>query len=150
NASIAQGRQTFALACLPSSCSMRQRLRWRLRLGISSATKIAASLRRGVVFRLCSTSGAICQPFPLHAPQGNVGALHIVDPKPLAGVLAEVEFGHVAVKMLAFNVLIGADHAALEDAEEAFQAVDVDGPALARPRIFALGMVDALVRRDRP
>ena len=42
-------------------------------------------------------------------------ALHVIDAKLGAGVLPEIEFRQIAVKMLAIDVLINADQSAFED-----------------------------------
>ena len=94
----------------------------------------------GVRFRRSCFVG---QPLALCARQRNIGALHVIDAKLFAGVLAEIELRKVAVKMLGIDVLINADDAALKDRKEAFQRVRVH--VAARPLV--LGMVNRFVLR---
>ena len=61
--------------------------------------------------------------------QGAIGALLVIPVQRRAVVVAEVKFREVAVQMLFGAMLIDALHAALEDAEIAFNRVGVDGAA---------------------
>jgi len=54
----------------------------------------------------------VSQPLALDALKGDVGAVRVIEAKLGAGVLAEVEFGQVAVEMLAVDVLVNANDAA--------------------------------------
>jgi len=72
----------------------------------------------GEPLALCALDCAFCASFIVHA-------------KARAVILAKIEFGQVARQMLFPNVLIGADKAALEDAEIAFRRVRMDNARLA-------------------
>ena len=64
-----------------------------------------------------------------------------VNPELDAIRIAEIEFGKVAVKVLFAAVLVDANHAALEDREIAFGAVDMRLGAVrefARPFLFGV------------
>ena len=52
-------------------------------------------------------------------------ALHVVDAKLGARVLAEIELGQIAVQMLFAAVLINTDHAALKDAVISLDGVGI-------------------------
>lgn len=60
------------------------------------------------------------------ALERNIGTHRIVDAKFDAVVLAEIEFSQIALQVLLAAALIRADHAALEDREEAFERVGVN------------------------
>src|SRR5712664_3625392 len=77
--------------------------------------------------RSSSMSRSIGQPLADHAAKKNLGALEIFDAIGLAVVVAEIKFSHVAVQVVVGAVLIDALHAALEDGEEAFNGVGMDG-----------------------
>ena len=55
------------------------------------------------------TSWPVCQTLAFHTLQGDGSALGIVDAKLGAGVLAEIKFGQVAIKVVLINVLVHAD-----------------------------------------
>lgn len=59
----------------------------------------------------------ICQPFTLNTTQRNHYALKIIHAIANTVVISEVEFGHIAVKVLLGAVLVDATHTALEHAE---------------------------------
>jgi hypothetical protein len=86
----------------------------------------------------------IGQTLPDHAFERDLGPLHIVDAEFGTGVLAKVELGQIAIKVLRVHVLINADQPALEDREEALQRVHMH--VAARP--FILGMINAFVLCD--
>jgi hypothetical protein len=58
----------------------------------------------------------------------------ILDAKARAVVIAEVKFREIAVQMLFADMMIGPNHAALENGKIVFGAVDVDETA--EPSIF--------------
>lgn len=66
------------------------------------------------------TSSSVGQPLALDALKGMVKSVLVVDFQRRAVVIAPVEFGQIPVQVLRSAVLVGADHAALEDAERAF------------------------------
>lgn len=76
------------------------------------------------------------------ALQRQGSAVHVVVTQSGAGVVAEIELGHVALHVLFTNMVEGADQTALEDGEEAFHGVCGHGAA----RVFLLGVVHALMR----
>lgn len=61
---------------------------------------------------LC-TSRLIGEPLTLEALKGNLGAAHVIHPKPFAGVLAEIKLGGIAVQVFGADVLVNSDHPAL-------------------------------------
>ena len=91
-----------------------------------------------------SVSCFIHQSLSFRTRNGNAGALKIIDLQLFTGVLAEIELGQVAVKMLLVHVLVNAHQSALEDAEEAFEGIGVN--VTAHP--FILGMVNGFVILD--
>ena len=114
---------------------------------LSSNARINLSLsrpRRKSRSALLPTSCLIGEPAALEPGQGNLGALHVIHTKTGAGILPEIKFGHVAVQMLAFDVLVGADHAALEDGEKAFEGVHMH-----RDFAFLAGIRDILINAMR-
>ena len=78
---------------------------------------------------------------PLTPFQGFLRPLGITNAKPDAVVLAKIKFGQITVKMLAIDVLVNADDAALEDREKSFKRVGMH--VTARP--LELGVVDPFV-----
>ena len=99
---------------------------------------------------LVPVSRSIGEPLTLGGLQGNRGAAHIIHAKALTSVLTEIKFGHVAGKVLGFDVLISPNHAALEHAEISLQRVHMNGVAMVRlAGILASGMVHALMTRNR-
>ena len=85
------------------------------------------------------------QPLAGKALQGEFGALFVVDAECNAGVLPEVEFGQIPVKMFDVHVLVDADKTALQDAEKAFQRVGMH--VIARPLEF--GVIDHFMAGNR-
>lgn len=73
------------------------------------------------------SSRLIGEPLADHTAQQFFSAFVVLDSKRLAIVVAEIELGHVTVKMVVRAVLIDAFHAALEDREKTFDGVGVDG-----------------------
>lgn len=67
----------------------------------------------------------VSEPAALCAFERQRRALLIVDAKPFAIVLAEIKLGEIAVKVLAIDMLVDADQAALQDREEAFKGIGV-------------------------
>jgi hypothetical protein len=86
--------------------------------------------RRNAAACCCSVLGCVSPPIGqtlANRPhEGRVSALGIVH---LAGVVAEVELGGVSSKVRLAHVVIGADHAALEDRKEVLDRVAVLEPA---------------------
>src|SRR5690606_17854154 len=60
-----------------------------------------------------------------------------------AGVVSKIEFGTVTAKVRFAHVVVGADHAALEDGEEIFGGVGV--LEAARGDVFASAVIDLAV-----
>lgn len=80
--------------------------------------------RSGLTFLGCDcASPPIGQALADSAQQVFIGAFEVAH---LAGVVTEVELGAVAMQMLLADVVIGADDAALQEAEEAFHGVGVE------------------------
>jgi hypothetical protein len=88
-----------------------------------------------------ATSCFIGQALALHAFEGDLGPLAVIDAKLGARVLPEIELGQVTVEVPIINVLIDADDPALKDREKPFERVGVN--VAARP--FKLGVIDAFV-----
>src|SRR6185437_44732 len=65
----------------------------------------------------------IHQPLALGSAKRDVRALSVIDAKPCARVLTKIKFSQITVEMLLIDVLINADHSALEDREKPFQRV---------------------------
>ena len=65
----------------------------------------------------------IGQALPGNPTKCDSRALHIVEAKGCAGVVAEIKLGHIALKVLRPNMVEGADQPALEDREVAFHGV---------------------------
>src|SRR5208282_4446437 len=107
----------------------------------SGMTSCSGGLRRNP-FLSCFVSQALA----LDAFKGDFGAVRIAVAKPNAGVLAEVEFGQVAVKMLGVDMLINADDPALEDREKPLKRVGMH--VAARP--FKLVVIDRFVSGEAP
>jgi hypothetical protein len=82
------------------------------------------------------------QTLAFDASQRDLGAVRIVIAKLGAGVLAEIEFGQVAVKVLVIDVLVHADNAAFEHTEKAFQRIGVN----VAPRPLEFVVVNGFVR----
>src|SRR5664280_879410 len=61
-------------------------------------------------FRFLCTSRLIGEPLTLEALKSNLGAAHVIHPKPFAGVLAEIKLGNIPLQMLAFDMLVHADY----------------------------------------
>jgi len=83
----------------------------------------------------------IGQSLALDAIKRDFGALAVIDAKFSAGVLAEIKFGQVTVKVLGVDPLIHANNAAREHREKPFKRIRVH--VATRP--FKLGMVDGFV-----
>lgn len=79
-----------------------------------------------------------------HTFEGDFGAIRITIAKLDAGVLAEVEFGQVTVKMLGVDMLINPNNAALENREKPFKRIGMY--VAARP--FKLVVIDGFVSRE--
>ena len=88
-----------------------------------------------------ATSCFVRQPLALSADERVIRASLIVNAELLPVVVAEIELGKIAVKMLFFNVLVDADQTALEHREEAFERVGMGVAA----HVFALGVIDEFV-----
>lgn len=77
------------------------------------------------------------------AHKSAIRTLFIVDAKLGAGVVAEIKFREVAIKVFLVNVLVDADETALEHREEVFKRIGVHLRSvrqLAYPFLF--GMID--------
>jgi len=94
---------------------------------------------------LGSDSRSIGEPLTLGRLQGNAGTAHVINFKFGAGVLAEIKFGQIAVKVLLATMLVNADHAALEHAEKAFKGIGVNLAAVLARADIALVVIDALM-----
>jgi hypothetical protein len=94
----------------------------------------------------CSSSGGlrlnpflscfVSQAFALYALKGDIGTVRVIEAKFDAGVLPEIKFSQVPVKMLAIDVLINANDAALKHAKKSFQRVRMH--VTARPLKFVV------------
>jgi hypothetical protein len=85
----------------------------------------------------------IGQPLPDDALQRSFGAFHVIYAETHAVAIAEIKFREIAVQMFLAAMLVDADHAALEDGEEAFRGVSVD----LAPHIFAEPVFNSFVAR---
>src|SRR5712691_3671847 len=94
--------------------------------------------------RLCATSCLIGEPLALGTLERDLGALGIVDPKPLAVAVPKIKLVAVPVKVLLAHDLVHTDEPALEDAEIAFKRVGVH--VATHPFLF--GVVNLLVDAD--
>jgi len=100
-----------------------------------SAIKISAANSSLVLIgRFDAISGAIGQPLAFRTFYSDGSALHVINAQLGACVLPEIKFGEIAVEMLGIDVLVNADHAALEHAEEAFERVGMH--VAARPFVL--------------
>jgi hypothetical protein len=90
---------------------------------------------------LGAISCLIGQTLARSALDGQPFTLYVVDAQFGARIHAEIKFGQVSVEMLAADVLVNADDAALEDRKEAFKRIGVH---VAAPP-FVLGMVNRTV-----
>ena len=68
-------------------------------------------------------SPPIGEALPLDALEDDIGALIIVNAKPDAFVVSEIELGEIALQVLLADVLIDTDDAALDDAEIVLEAL---------------------------
>jgi hypothetical protein len=84
---------------------------------------------RGV---LGCVSPPIRQALPVHALGGQNGSFFVLNPVANTVVVAKAEFVQAALQVLLAAVLMHANHAALENAEEAFNRIGghVGGPRL--------------------
>jgi len=83
-----------------------------------------------------ATSRSVGQPLANDAPDGLLGAFNIIDPDGGPGVVAEIEFGEIPVKMAIVAVLINAAHPSFEHRKKSFCGVHVR--VAARPFLFAV------------
>src|SRR3954447_10984183 len=100
-----------------------------------------------IPFYLCSrvmTSPPIGKTLPFHSEQGRTCPAGIINAEPDAVVVTELELGQIAVQMLLVAMLIDAFHAALEQAEVAFDSVRVDCGILKRD-VLTYAVVDGAV-----
>src|SRR5580704_16187737 len=95
-------------------------------------------------------SRSIGEPLALGALDRIDGALHVVDSEADAIGIAEVEFGEVAMQMTAGAMLVNAGHAALEDAEIAFDSVGSDHLTSFVASVFLGIVVDGVMGREIP
>src|ERR1700731_3425651 len=101
----------------------------------------------------CSSSGGprlnpflscfVGQALALYALQRDLRAVRIVVAKLDASIVPKIEFGQVTVEMLAIDMLVDADNAALKHAEKALKRIRMH--ITARP--FKLGMVNCFMLR---
>jgi hypothetical protein len=70
-----------------------------------------------------ATNCSVGQPTASGALQGTLGAHHIIDPQLDPVGVPEIELGQVAMEMVLPAMLVDAEHPALEDREEPFDAV---------------------------
>src|SRR5579862_875223 len=122
--------------------SSKEKESWRGSTG-SKARRRCGRLERDC--RASPTSLLIGQPLPARAFDRLRGALGIVDAKRNALVVAEIEFAEIPLQVFRRDVMIGADHAALENAEIAFNGVGV--PKMAA-HVFLNRMVDGAVAAE--
>jgi len=78
----------------------------------------------------------------VHAIDGDPGALLVLHPELAAVVVAKDELVQVALEVLLPAVLIDANHAALEDAEEPLNRVGGDQIIAFATSVFLAGMID--------
>src|SRR3546814_17525868 len=99
-------------------------------------------MKRLAFWRIVRTlvSPPIGKALTFDAAKGFVGTLCVSD---LAGVVTEIKLGTVAGQMGFAHVVIGSDHAALEDREEVFDRVGVLDAA--RGDVLAGAVVDGAV-----
>jgi len=90
---------------------------------------------------LLATSRFVGEALALGSRDAASSALFVVDAELSPVVPAEIELREVTVEVLGVHLLVDADHAALEDREEAFDGVGVD----IAPDVFLLGVNDDLV-----
>lgn len=77
--------------------------------------------------------------------QRDRSALFVIVAKLNASVLAEIKLSQIAVQVLAIDVLIDTDKAALHNAKEAFKRVHMH----IATHVLAFRVVNAFMRRDR-
>ena len=92
----------------------------------------------------CSTSRFISQSFANYTAKRGIRPHGVVITDLLAEAVAEVELAQITMQVRSIAMLINADHAPLEDGEEAFDGVAVDGAA----RIFATAVIDRTVAQE--
>jgi hypothetical protein len=90
--------------------------RLRRRLGCASERRFA---------RPAATSCFVSQPLAFGADESGVGTCQIVEAKPFAVVVSEIELGSIAMQVRLADVEIAAVNAALEDREEVFDRIGV-------------------------
>src|SRR6266849_6422874 len=128
---------------VPSQSPRSERIERDPRRAKSPYLALAFLLPFAVTLRLrqpnSSMSRLISEPLADHSAKQFLGALFVAPSVRLAMVVAEVELGEVAVQVIVRAVLIDALHAALEDREEAFDGIGVNG-RIERGDIFALAV----------
>src|SRR5258708_4725914 len=85
----------------------------------------------------CLVSPPISQALPGDLFEGYIRALHIGIAKLLAGVVAKVKLGHIAMKMLLANMMERSDKTALEDRKVTLNRIRRHIPA----RVFTCSVV---------
>ena len=90
-------------------------------------------------------SRSICEALADDATDRTFGALLIIDAEPNAVVIAEIELRQITVKVLLRTVLVDALHAALEDAEHAFDRIGVDRNAVFVADVFTGRVADGFM-----
>ena len=94
--------------------------------GSSSGKRAQARHRR--VFSLdrgLRTSRFIGEPLTLHAHKGNVGTAHVINSKPFAVRIPEIELGQVALQMRFADMEVATSDASFEDGKVIFYSVGV-------------------------
>jgi len=86
----------------------------------------------------------IREPLAFDPFERSLSAASIVNAKGFPIVVSEIEIGKIAPQVFLGNVLINSVHAALEDAEEAFNHVRVNRPA----HVLFLLVLDGAMRSE--
>src|SRR6185437_17106361 len=135
-------RISSLIAC--SSMGLSWGVRSHPRLDFRFLSQRFTNLAQVSISGLSAINCLIRQPLAFASLHGECGALHVINAKLGAGVLAEIELGQIPIKMLFIDVLVHADESALHDAEKAFERVHMH--VATRP--FKLGMIDAFMCRN--
>jgi hypothetical protein len=120
-----------------------------MRGSASADREYRRSLCRASERRLARDSATSClvgQSFSNRSPERGVRTSKIVEAKPLAVIVSEIELGSVAVQVRLTDVEVTAEHTALEDREEVLNRVGVPE---GRTDIQFDGILDNLASKPR-
>ena len=98
----------------------------------------------GFAGHLRPMSRSISQPLAPDTTDRQIGALQVLNPEGRAGVVPEIIFRKIAIKMFLGTVLIYALHAAFKDAEEPLDGIGADFT----PAIFAFAVANKFMARE--